>query len=385
MRIRHDEALETYNALIKVTENTNNTLLRVKAMNGICNVSESQGNYRLMLDYSKKADELARGKSIENREFDVELSAALYYHGKALLRLGQSLESQKFAQESLAIARKIDAKKEMANALNLLGASHGYLGQFEHASKYFEDTLFIARQLGNRNLEAAILNNLGDIKCNNGDFEKATMLFKQALDLCLATGMKDVRLMIMYNLGRALQETGDYVNAISAEKEVLFLSKDKKWQLKPAVMAVLTIALARTGEVKEAIETIKKSIEAAEESGNTENIGNAWRAAGCLASVLGNESLDIELDGNLVSKERITSSAALSTDNCFKIAIDVFQKAGYETETAATLVRYAEYKDQKGDAEAKGKLLSEALGIFESVGAASWVERLETKVQHGGR
>ena len=77
------------------------------------------------------------------------------------MRRGEFVESERYLQEGLALARKIEDRERVGGLLRRLGALEIYRGNFVQAQIYLQEGLIIARQLGDSEQICALLGNLG--------------------------------------------------------------------------------------------------------------------------------------------------------------------------------------------------------------------------------
>ena len=91
--------------------------------------------------------------------------------------------SGKDGGQKLRVARAIDDRHGVGNALSALGVSLAIEGRTEEALRYYEEALALCRETGARRDEAVALGNLASLQADRGRLEEADALYEQALAL----------------------------------------------------------------------------------------------------------------------------------------------------------------------------------------------------------
>ena len=108
---------------------------------------------------------------------------ALFDAGQICAFMGRYGEAQKYLEESLAIARRIDDKRRVAVALQPLGMAHLGQGNLATARRYLEEAMASAETLGEPYEIAAALNALGQLCRVESNLHEAGRLYEKFLAL----------------------------------------------------------------------------------------------------------------------------------------------------------------------------------------------------------
>lgn len=115
---------------------------------------------------------------------------------------GNPKDAQKFAEEGVALSRKVGDDKTTARSLNVLGSVLGRGGDREGSRRAQEESLAILRALGDKRGAAALLGNLGSAAAERGDIDLGLMMTEEAVSLFREVGDK-------MNLGLGSQAMGN--------------------------------------------------------------------------------------------------------------------------------------------------------------------------------
>ncbi len=107
----------------------------------------------------------------------------------------------KYADQALAISRKIGNKFKQATALLNIGIIHVDLGNYKLAKSNFEDAVLIAKELKNLNLLARAYGNTGAAYLGLEDYEKALENYNTTLHIFEKTNDKNGLANVYGNLG----------------------------------------------------------------------------------------------------------------------------------------------------------------------------------------
>lgn len=119
-----------------------------------------------------------------------------------------------WAQEALALAKKLDAPRGESSALNRLGLLADSGGQQDSALIYFKQALDIRLGLGLKRGAASIYNNLGNLfKRQEGKAEKAVEYYLSGLEVLGGEDVNSDGARLHNNLGGLYTTMGDYSGA----------------------------------------------------------------------------------------------------------------------------------------------------------------------------
>ncbi|MGA8409472.1 MAG: protein kinase [Candidatus Acidiferrales bacterium] len=126
---------------------------------------------------------------------------------------GDLASSKRMTQQSLDIARQVDAAPDIAETLVDLGNVQIYLGDGPAALTSFLESVKVARQFGDRWTLAASLTGISRAFYLHGDLQSAKQAVLEALDITGQTGDKAYEAFALANWGEILMAEGDLPKA----------------------------------------------------------------------------------------------------------------------------------------------------------------------------
>jgi predicted ATPase/class 3 adenylate cyclase len=248
-RARH---LAFYLALVeRIGANLEGSRLRVRfsqldlewenllAAYGSCAVIRGGVKARLRLVYAIKDWIISRGlfelghrllveaiTGIGAHERDLERCRALLAAAELGLLTGCYGEAKKYVEESLGIAREIEAPARVAEAFRLLGYATLAHGQWILAREHFEAALSLSRELRDKSLIASALNGLGELHRTQGELRTARPLYEQAVALDREVGDHRRLAIHLCNLASVLIGSGSEESYPAVLLEALAIAKE---------------------------------------------------------------------------------------------------------------------------------------------------------------
>ncbi len=140
---------------------------------------------------------------------------------------GDYTQTQRYAEENLAICRALGSERGIAQATHTLAILAGMRREHAAAQTYYAEALGLWRKLGNDSNAARVLNSMGVEARLQHEYEQARALFQQSLDLHLTLGNKRSIAMALANLGFVAFARRDYPEAQAYFRESLTL----RWEL----------------------------------------------------------------------------------------------------------------------------------------------------------
>ena len=128
------------------------------------------------------------------------------------------------AERALGVARELDDRRLVANALSNLGAIVLAAGDEARAEDVLADAVDLAREVGDERILALALNNLGDVALTTAAYERAEPLFAESLALLSARGDTANIARSLFNLGSVQLMRGRHAEARERFDESLHLS-----------------------------------------------------------------------------------------------------------------------------------------------------------------
>lgn len=362
---RYSEAVETYQAMLKITEEFDDPLLQSHALQYLATSVSYLGDHRESLRYALRAEESAR--TAEGA--DAELARAFWVQGSARYRLGESQAALSLAEQALGIFTNLNNQGEMARCHNLLGAVHYVSGRFDLAEGYWGNALQIFQELGNRQQGMDLLSNLGVIADARGDFETAFRRYDSALTIAREIGYRDGEIVFLTNRGGAQAALGQYEAAEADLRQAIQMAGvTGSWCL-PLTFNYRAEALVGLEKYDEAFYSARQALALAEEDKTPEYIGMAWRTLGLIC--------DRTKDVVSFADRETHQKASYDAETCFQNSVKVLVEAEMELEHARTLREWARHEFKQGNLDQGGQLWQKARLIFANLGAQPEVDRMK--------
>lgn len=159
---------------------------------------------------------LSRSLGVQTAEADILLDL-----GVSKGRLGSWSEALELADQSRAIAHKVDDAERAATSLLRSGFFAFEQGSWEQATTRLETGLTLAREQGNELLQARFLGNLAIVQHVQGQLEKAIALYRKNIDTFERLGSPMDVGRGYSNMGFSYQRMGDLVQAETAFRRAL--------------------------------------------------------------------------------------------------------------------------------------------------------------------
>jgi predicted ATPase len=151
---------------------------------------------------------------------------ALFAAGAIASIQGHFRVAESLSEESVAIARELQDKVYMADALNAFGQSAYDLHNLAKSSSLFEESLNIARQLGDYRNMGFSLRGLGSIALIRGDVAEALSNFEEYLLIARKSSDKRAERLALEALSTVAIYRADYMTAQSLLAGALKLSRE---------------------------------------------------------------------------------------------------------------------------------------------------------------
>jgi predicted ATPase/Tfp pilus assembly protein PilF len=199
-------------------------------------------------------------------ENEVALGEALSFQGAMNIWLGRKQQARELLPESVAILRRLDARRELGVAvgalgwaaytqqdwdtakpllqeaagldeesgqyeyqafmLNLLGAMAYTLGQYAESEDWHRQALRLGRKIGDQRTIAHSLAGLGEIALTLGEFVKARRFYERSLAVARAHELRAFTIGALNQLGKVANATGELEAAGSYLYESLAIARD---------------------------------------------------------------------------------------------------------------------------------------------------------------
>lgn len=194
--------------------------------------------------------------------------------------------SLKYAEDELALARKISDNKWISQAYNDIGISYYRLSKRDSALVYYTKSYEIRKKLKDKALMGASLSKIGVIHQDLGNYNKALEIQFQALKIFEEIGNEQYLAMTLNNIAIAYDKLKNFDKEIEyVEKAIAIHSKNKNEYYIGHCYGNLASAYKNKGNVKiandyliKALEIFKKYGDKANEAAALNSIGRNLRA-----------------------------------------------------------------------------------------------------------
>jgi class 3 adenylate cyclase/predicted ATPase len=361
---RYSEAINIYDSMLNAAETEVDEKAQFRALLGLSASHSFQGDHQLALEHATRAEELAR-----KADAKYEVATAQRLQGNAYYRLGDAQTTLTKVEQALATLTELDNKNDMARCLNLLAAVNYISGRLDEAKSYWERSLKIFQDLGNRREGMDLLSNLGVVADGLGDYEAALKWYDNALTVARETGYKNGEIVFLTNRGSEHVALGNYESAEADLTQAIQLAGiTGSWCL-PLTFNHRAEALIGLERYEEAFFSARQALALAEEDQTPEYIGIAWRTLGKICD----RTNDVVRFSDRETHQRNEYDA----ETCFSKSAAILVEAEIELEHAHTLREWAHYKFKTGDHEQGEKMWQQARDIFADLGALREVERMK--------
>ncbi len=224
-----------------------------------------------------------------------------------LLWLGDLQAAEKLLKEGIAILRSLEAREELAYALELLSCIYLCLGEYEPAKEAAAAAIELARASGALQILAQSLGTLATTICEeNRDYEAANSLYAESLAIYRQLGNPYGIAKVLINQGATCHEQGDFPQAQKLYQESLnrYREIDYAYGIS-ACLNNLAIVARKLGDYERARSLIEESLALKRETGNRVAILHSLLEIGALYIVMENyaeahshyrEALQLALD-----------------------------------------------------------------------------------------
>ncbi|MEP7171192.1 MAG: tetratricopeptide repeat protein, partial [Bacteroidota bacterium] len=175
-------------------------------------------------------------KNYEARK--IELKKSLYNEGDTakvnilndlsgkFWQTGDYTRARQYADDALAISKKIAFKKGIANAYNIIGIIYQDQGNYPDALKNYFASLKMREEIGDKKGIAFSYNNIGTIYQEQGNYPDALKNYFASLKILEEIGNKNGIAATYGNIGQIYQKQGNYPDALKNYFAALKISEE---------------------------------------------------------------------------------------------------------------------------------------------------------------
>lgn len=350
---RLNEAVEAYEKMHAAAEKQGNVLAQSRALVGLAFIQGKKGNHRPSLDYSIRAEKLARefytptGKRWVARSL-IRQCWALYW-------MGDMANALDLTERALSTSKEIgeEGRREQAFSLHLLGAIHEKAGRFGQARAYKKQALNLFKEIGDQRNECQLLISLGESMRLRGEYAAAIEYYDEALALAREIGDRVGEILSLNNQSGARIGQNDFARAEADLHRVIGMASAAGHHVISESYRFLAEAYLGQHKIPEALEAARMALELDPEG--HDHVGAAWRTLAHIAAASAPPLLKVW-------------DAEYDARGCFAQSLRVFTEAGMEAEKARTMLEWARYEEEQGERERGLALLHEAEAIYGRLG-----------------
>ncbi len=317
-------------------------------------------------------------------------AAALYTLGPVRYMTGDYPAGTGLLERALTIYQDLGDRLGQAAALRVLGAVRYMTGDYPAATGLLERALAIYQDLGDRLGEAAALYTLGPVRYMTGDYPAATSLLERALTIYQDFGDRVGQASALCDLGHVRSVTGDYPAATGLLERALAIFQDLGERHGEAgALCVLGGVRSVTGDYPAATGLLARGLaiyqdlgERLGQAGALCELGRVRSATGDYPAATGLLERALELFRELGDvqgeAEALNSTGALLAESAgpqealalYRHALQLARQVHSPLDEARALEGAARCTARTGDQAAALTDLSEAIAIYERIGAA---------------
>ena len=237
--------------------------------------------------------------------------------------------SNKYAEDAISLAGKLNFKKGLILPYTCLGINNWQLGNYKEAMENHQAVLKISEEVGYKNGIATAYNNIGLLFADQGNSTEAIKYYLNSAKLYEQIGNKKSAANSYYNIGNTYYSPlSNFTEAVKAHTISLNLSKEVGDKNLVASRHIdIGNSYESLGNYPEAIKNYLAGLKISEETGSIGNVGSAYNNIGEIFNNQGNysEAMKNYLAG-LKSFEaaKVKDGIAISYDNIGEI----YQKQG---------------------------------------------------------
>jgi tetratricopeptide (TPR) repeat protein len=269
---QYNESLEYAFRALKIAEEIKDIGLISECCGAIGIVYKNQGKYSEALDYYQRALDLA----IELQ--DTAWIAACYANaGNVYRRLGNFSKALNYLLQAYEVFEQSGEKRRMAIGLMNIGNLYEDQKDDSQALEYYNKALQISYETNDYKRIAECLLNIGNIHLERQNFAKARENYEQSLKIHQEQGFMHTLDDCYKNIGNAFEIEGNFAEAINYYHKALELGgkEDDKGTISEVQGRIAGIFILQN-EFKKALESADKSLSIAEQTGDIQNMKNAY-------------------------------------------------------------------------------------------------------------
>lgn len=278
--------LLSYNSAPAQTHHTIDSLQRV--LNTNINNQQKVDVYNLLANTHRKSDSAQIRRYIalaialaKKTNYKKGLADAYGNQGTAWHAQGNYPKALTTYQQSLDIYRQVGDKKGTALGFNKIGRTYLSQSNYPKALEFFQKALGIRLQLKDKVGIAGSYNNIGIVYKNLGNYPKALIMYTRSLRLKEELGGKKSIATSYHNTGLVYYMLGDYTKALEFYQNSVKIKKEAGSK-RGIAKSFTNIGLVyrNLGDIPKALEYFQKALRLKEQTGDKEGVAKSYHNIG---------------------------------------------------------------------------------------------------------
>jgi tetratricopeptide (TPR) repeat protein len=262
------------------------------------------------------------------------------------------------------VSRRIGYEAGVAHSLNCLGSLAQRRGDITGAANFVTDALAVADRCGERRLVGMLQQNLGMFADIRGNPAAAIAHYRLALRLLEDVNDTQATCWVLNNLGYLLVREDRFAEADEMFERGLGIARARGDLMAEGILeanrAELRLVL---GEMDDAYEGIRRSLEIAEQRSDDVRRAGALKVLGAYQRLTGRPTEAVETLRHALTLSAVGEDAILGAEILYQ-----FGHATYDL----------------GDREGARQVWNAALEAFERISARQWIGRVQQRLSTGG-
>ena len=234
---------------LNLSKTSKNDTLRARVLLGKGRIENYRGLFKSSLEYALRARKL-----FHNHNHTEGLAASFLLMGHDYSAIGKFEKSYDDYMQALHLAKKINAKRTIAEAYNGLGNDAYDKGDFETALSYYNQSKAYFNQLKAYLNVADIDNNIANIYSEEKMYKKAKKAYREALKTYIDQKNETSELYIYYNLAEVLRKEELF------DSSLYYLDKCLKLSLKSGNFSNIQFSYSGLKETHEKMGNYEKAL-----------------------------------------------------------------------------------------------------------------------------
>jgi tetratricopeptide (TPR) repeat protein len=263
---RHQDAINTYEALLALEEERQDRLGQWHAYYGLGFAHKANGAPEQALSYVERA--LAVARVLEDTSLE---RASLEELEADYASLGDYGQVARYSEELLQLGRNLRDRRLVADKLATSGYAHEQTGDLGRAITRYESALLAYRDLVDAHGEWRALDDLGRVTRKQGDNARALDYFREALQVAQRSGFREGQVLALEHTAAALRGAKEYSKALPPYQQALKIAREGKLRdYEWLMLSDLAQTYAQMGNAKAATSHYQQALKITQQMGNKE-------------------------------------------------------------------------------------------------------------------